>query len=176
MQHEDANFLLSVMTDHDNRISGMLWCSGKNKMEYAVFGDAVTFDTTYKTNLYNMPFGLFVGVNNHFQSTVFGAVLLTTETIDNFIWASQTFISFMGGKEPQTTLTDQCASTAGDIRNILPNTQHRWCRWHVLKNAKENLGSVYSQFRGFKGEFHSLITDVMDEVVGLISTPKVQRP
>jgi hypothetical protein len=85
MQHEDANFSLSVMTDHDNRISGMLWCSGKNRMGYAVFGDVVTFDNTYKTNLYNMHFGLFVGVNNHFQSTVFGAVLLTTETIDNFI-------------------------------------------------------------------------------------------
>ncbi|RLM73793.1 hypothetical protein C2845_PM15G00640 [Panicum miliaceum] len=153
-----------VMTDHENRISGMLWCSGKNKMEYAVFGDVVTFDTTYMTNLYNMPFGLFVGVNSHFQSTVFGAVLLTTETIQSFTLAFQTFISFMGGKEPQAILTDQCPSMAGAIRDVLPNSRHRWCRWHVLKNAKENLGSVYNQFSGFKGEFHSLIMDVMDEV------------
>jgi hypothetical protein len=35
-------------------------------MRYKFFGDAIIFDPTYKTNLYDMPFGLFVRVNNHF--------------------------------------------------------------------------------------------------------------
>jgi hypothetical protein len=39
----------------------------------------VTFDTTYITNLYDMPFGLFVGVNNHFQSIIFGGVMMRDE-------------------------------------------------------------------------------------------------
>jgi hypothetical protein len=28
-----------------------------------------------------------------------------------------------------------------------------WCRWHVLKNAKDRLGNVYSKHKRFKREF-----------------------
>jgi hypothetical protein len=35
----------------------------------------LTFDTTYISNMYDMPFGLFVGVKNHFQSIILGGVL-----------------------------------------------------------------------------------------------------
>jgi hypothetical protein len=44
----------------------------------------VTFDMTYKTNLYEMPFGLFIGVNNHFQSVLLDGVLMTDELADTF--------------------------------------------------------------------------------------------
>jgi hypothetical protein len=65
----------------------------------------VTFDTTYRTNQYNLPFGLFVGVNNHFQSIMFGGVLLTTEKVEDFEWAFSKFAEIMGGKQPHTILT-----------------------------------------------------------------------
>ncbi|RLM60486.1 hypothetical protein C2845_PM14G07240 [Panicum miliaceum] len=45
------------------------------------------------------------------------------------------------------------------IKKELPNTRHRWCRWHVLKNAKDKLGAVYSKRKAFKCEFNDLITD-----------------
>ncbi|CAO2046069.1 unnamed protein product [Urochloa humidicola] len=56
----------------------------------------------------------------------------------------------MNGKVPTTILTDQCAAMAAAIKD-------------VLKNAKENLGGIYSQFSGFKAKFHSLLTDVLDQ-------------
>ncbi|OMO51407.1 hypothetical protein CCACVL1_29812 [Corchorus capsularis] len=34
-------------------------------MAYQYFGDAVTFDATYLTNKYGMPFVPFTGVNHH---------------------------------------------------------------------------------------------------------------
>ena len=99
--------------DSDGRIMRMLWCTGRNKERYKQFGDTITFDTAYRTNLYDLPFGLFVGVNNHFQSTVFGGVLLTSEKTEDFEWAFKSFVDIMGGKEPHTILTgmklDQCA-------------------------------------------------------------------
>ena len=60
-----------------------------------------------------MPFGLFVGVNNHFQSVIFGGVLLTTESALDFEWAFSTFVSIMGGKYPRTILTGTTLSNIG---------------------------------------------------------------
>ncbi|KQJ87156.2 protein FAR1-RELATED SEQUENCE 5-like isoform X1 [Brachypodium distachyon] len=109
------------------------------------------------TNLYNMPFGLFVGVNEHFQSTIFGGVLLRDEKIQSFEWAFSTFVDIMNGKRPDTMLTDQCQAMEAAIKYSLPSTRHRWCKWHVLRVAKEKIGHVYSKQSGFKKEFHDLV-------------------
>ena len=53
---------------------------------------------------------------------------------------------------------DQCQAMAAAIRSRLSETKHRWCRWHVLRNAKQKLGNVYTKHSGFKLEFHRLIT------------------
>lgn len=78
---------------------------GKNQDDYKHFGDVVTFDTTYRTNLYNLPFGIFVGVNNHYQSIIFGGVLLSNKTTEDFEWTFKNFVEIMRGKQPETILT-----------------------------------------------------------------------
>jgi hypothetical protein len=105
MKRSDVGMDITFAVDDDGKITSLLWCTGKNRSDYAKFGDVVTFDTTYRTNLYNLPFGLFVGVNNHFQSIVFGGVLLTSERIEDFEWCFNNFVEIMGGKAPTTILT-----------------------------------------------------------------------
>jgi hypothetical protein len=105
MKMKDPSMQIRYKLDDSGRILHMLWCTGRNKNDYDRFGDALTFDTTYRTNLYNLPFGLFIGVNNHFQSTVFGGVLLTSEKTEDFEWAFSNFVDVMRGKEPRTILT-----------------------------------------------------------------------
>ncbi|XP_044401842.1 protein FAR1-RELATED SEQUENCE 5 [Triticum aestivum] len=83
------------------------------------------------------------------------------ETTEGFEWAFKTFVDTMNGKHPVTILTDQCKVMEGAIENILPNTKHRWCKWHVLRCAKEKLGPVYSKKSGFKHEFHKIINDII---------------
>ncbi|XP_044362024.1 protein FAR1-RELATED SEQUENCE 5-like [Triticum aestivum] len=162
MKAADPYLSVRVATDDEGSPKFILWCTGKNRQDYVYFGDVVTFDTTYRTNLYNMPFGIFVGVNNHYQSTIFGGVLMREETIVGFEWAFKNFVEVMNGKHPVTMLTDQCKSMEGAIKSTLPHTRHRWCKWHVLKCAKEHLGYAYSKKSGFKYEFHKIIDEIID--------------
>ena len=107
MRAEDPGFQFSVDFDEDKRIKTLLWTSGKSRSQWSHFGDVVTFDTTYCTNLYKMPFGIFVGVNNHFQSVLFAGVLMRDETASSFKWVFYEFLTLMGGKAPMTIFTGE---------------------------------------------------------------------
>lgn len=102
---DDPGFKFIIDPDEEGRIKTLMWTNTRSRMQYEHFGDAITFDTTYKTNLYDMPFGLFVGVNNHFQSVLLGGVLMTDEAIESFRWIFREFAKLMGGKHPVTILT-----------------------------------------------------------------------
>jgi hypothetical protein len=105
MREEDPGFQFSVDLDSEKKVKTLLWTSGRSRCQYHFFGDAITFDTTYCTNIYKMPFGMFVGVNNHFQSILFAGVLMKNEDTESFKWVFKEFLTLMGGKAPVTILT-----------------------------------------------------------------------
>lgn len=80
MRARDPGLVVKLDLDDEKQIRALFWCHGGGVRDYSLFGDVVTFNTTYRTNLYNLLFGLFVAVNHHFQTVIFGAVLLTKET------------------------------------------------------------------------------------------------
>jgi hypothetical protein len=72
MQEENPRFFYAIDLDDEDRIKNVFWVDAKGREDYQVFGDVISFDTTYITNKYKMPFAPFIGVNNHFQSRLLG--------------------------------------------------------------------------------------------------------
>ena len=68
-------------------------------VDYLHFGDVICFDTTYRKNKADCPFGIFVGANHHKRSIVLRAALLYDETTETFVWLLDTFVKVMSGKK-----------------------------------------------------------------------------
>jgi zinc finger SWIM domain-containing protein 3 len=142
-QIEDPAFFYAVEIDKENgRITNFFWADGQSIMDYKCFGDAVSFDTTFPTNKFEMPFAPLLGTNHHRQTIIFGCALLLNETISLFIWLFQTFLTAMSGKHPSTIFTDQDAAMAAAIAFVFPNTSHRLCLWHIYLNTAKHLSHV----------------------------------
>jgi hypothetical protein len=47
------------------------------------------------------------------------------------------------------------------IREVFPETNHFWCKWHVFKDAPQELGPVYRRNGPFRREFHYVINEML---------------
>ncbi|WVZ99054.1 hypothetical protein U9M48_044408, partial [Paspalum notatum var. saurae] len=138
-QMEDPTFFYVVQLDkEDGRIANFFWADGQSIMDYACFGDAVSFDTTFQTNKFGMPLAPLRGTNHHKQTIIFGCALLFNETIESFVWLFETFLVAMSGKHLSTIFTNQDVAMAGAIAYVFPNTSHRLCIWHIYVNAAKH--------------------------------------
>jgi hypothetical protein len=49
------------------------------------------------------------------------------------------------------------------IKEVLPNTNHLWCKWHIFKDAPEEIGPVYREKGPFRRDFHYVINQMLTE-------------
>ncbi|XP_042518642.1 protein FAR1-RELATED SEQUENCE 5-like [Macadamia integrifolia] len=80
----NPSFTYSFQLDSEEQITNIFWADPKMIIDYAHFGDVISFDTTFCTNKECRPFGLFAGFNHHRGYTVFGVALLYDETVESF--------------------------------------------------------------------------------------------
>ena len=118
MKAVNKEFFFDFQIDKKGRIGNIFWCNASCRGAYQDFGDAMTFDTTYRTNKYMMPLGVFVGVNNHLQSTIFGCALIRDESEDSFAWLFRTFLICHNQKQPTVILTGWSPSIPENEKNI----------------------------------------------------------
>ncbi|KAG9453626.1 hypothetical protein H6P81_006530 [Aristolochia fimbriata] len=162
-QSQNPACYFDFQLDAEGQVTNFFWVDAMSIIDYSLFGDVVSFDTTYRTNDYGRPFAPFVGVNHHNQTIVFGVALLYDETSESFVWLFETFLEAMSGKKPQAILTDQCVAMAKAISIVLPKTHHRLCTWHIFQNATKHLSNVFQRCNQFKCDFNKCVYEVVPE-------------
>ncbi|KAJ7944011.1 Protein FAR1-RELATED SEQUENCE like [Quillaja saponaria] len=156
-QSEDPSFFYAVQGDEDQCMSNIFWADPKARTNYTYFGDTVTFDTTYRSNRYRLPFAPFTGVNHHGQPVLFGCALLINESEASFVWLFKTWLEAVSGRPPVSITTDHDRVIRSAITQIFPETRHRFCKWHIFKECQEKLSNVLSENPSFEVDLHKCV-------------------
>jgi transposase-like protein len=106
------------------------------------------------TNRNKLPFVLFTGVNHHHQYQMFRCALLVNETAESYTWLLKTWLMTMLGCAPFTIITNDDKAIAKAIAEVLPNTTHRLCLWHILQKVPEHFAHIYNKYPSFQVDFH----------------------
>ncbi|MFS7907452.1 putative transcription factor FAR family [Helianthus anomalus] len=144
----------------DMELQLIFWCDGVSKLNYEAFSDVLAFDATYHTNMYDMIFVPFTGVDHHKKCTIFGAGLLHNETIESYTWLLQKFLQAHNGKQPLLVLTDQDCAVKQAVANVFDKSIHRLCMWHIIEKLPAKIKGNDKRNAEIKKKFHKLVWNV----------------
>ncbi|CAN1156483.1 Protein FAR1-RELATED SEQUENCE 9 [Linum perenne] len=166
MQAERPAFFYAVQ-DHDEHSAGgiIFWADTFCRTNYSFFGDAVTFNTTYRTNHFRVPFASFTGLNHHGQPVLFGCALILDESDSSFVWLFQTWLRAMSGPQPVSLTTEPDRLMQLAVAQVFPETRHRYCKQGILQQTLEALSHLCHSHPGFEVEFKQCINgaETIDE-------------
>ncbi|XP_021726195.1 protein FAR1-RELATED SEQUENCE 5-like [Chenopodium quinoa] len=157
-EEEDFFFRFKLRGEkNSNRITAIYWRDSEMREDFNVYGDVTVFDTTYKTNKYNLICAPIVGVNNHWQNVMFGCAFIADEKTNTFEWLLTTFKKSMGGSQPATIFTYQDMEMSNAIEKVFPHSRHRLCIWHLIKNDVSRFGAL-KRNTSFKDAFNKCLS------------------
>jgi hypothetical protein len=156
-QRVNPSFFFDYEMDEENKLTHIFWADGTCRKNYALFGEVMSFDSTYKTNQYNLVFVPFTGVNHHKACVTFGAAFVCHEKIWSYKWLFKTFLTAMGGVAPKLIITDEDQSMRAAIKEVLPQTVHRLCMWHILYKVRQNVGQDIFEDENFRKQFNACV-------------------
>ncbi|XP_074266754.1 protein FAR1-RELATED SEQUENCE 5-like [Silene latifolia] len=142
-QYEDPGFFFRLKFGADGRLCHVFWRDSMMKEDYLLYHDVLMFDTTYRTNKYNLICGPLIGINNHWSNIMFGFAFISNEQDESFEWLFKAFNESMGEDvRPVTIFTGQDLAMTNAIKEVYPTSRHRLCQWHVQQNAVSHYGSL----------------------------------
>ncbi|KAK9673908.1 hypothetical protein RND81_12G197900 [Saponaria officinalis] len=161
LKRENPEFYFAIQKDVNGALLNIFWADARCRAMYKAFSDPVSYDMTFLSNRYLMPFSHFVGVNHHGSTVIFASALVSYKDTETFEWVFERWIECMG-RAPTVMLTDQCKAMEGAIRKVFPHTKHRLCLWHILQNADKNLRS-HPQFTAIDRDMRTLVHESTTE-------------
>ena len=103
-----------------------------------------------------MPFATIIGVNHYGQSILLGCTLVSHEDVESFKWLFMIWLDGMGNIHPTTIITDQYKSIKCAVREVMPDTIHRFCMWHIMCKVLEKFKHI-REFSKAKSKFKALV-------------------
>ncbi|KAH6777537.1 hypothetical protein C2S51_008849 [Perilla frutescens var. frutescens] len=149
-------FTFDYEVNNDDQLRCVFWDDPISRRNFSLFGDVVSFDATYRTNRYSIIFAPFTGKDNHGKLVTFGAALMSGEDAESYSWVLQKFKDCMGGS-PSLIITDQDLGLKVAVSQVLPNTRHRLCMWHIMFKVLDKLPVHIRRNETFRKRLNSIM-------------------
>jgi len=94
-QNVHPSFYFAYELDVDDTLKHVFWAYGIARFNYSLYGDVLSFDTTYDIKRYKMIFASFTRLDNHRSCVSFGATFLNDEKSESFMWLFDKFLDAM---------------------------------------------------------------------------------
>ncbi|KAL2901431.1 Protein FAR-RED IMPAIRED RESPONSE 1 [Bienertia sinuspersici] len=150
----NEDFFYSWIVDEANKLKNVVWVDARSRVAFRDFGE------------------LYASIQ-HGQSILLGCALIRREDSETYKWVMREWLEYMGDVQPGDIITDQSTPMANAIQEVLPNSRHRLCVWHILSKmprkvlAMKNMGEFQKNMKEvvydsltpeeFKGRWISLI-------------------
>ncbi|KAK7262023.1 hypothetical protein RIF29_28351 [Crotalaria pallida] len=141
-QLADPDFFYVVDFNERGCLRNLFWSDSKSRAAYNYFSDVVAIDTTCLTSKYEVPLVLFLGLNQHKQSILFGCGLLAGGTIESYTWLFRAWLTCILGRPPQVIITDQCEILQAVVADVFPRASHSLCLFNIMQKIPEKLGAL----------------------------------
>ncbi|KAH6766759.1 hypothetical protein C2S52_017742 [Perilla frutescens var. hirtella] len=151
-----STFTFDYEVNKDDQLRCVFWADPISRRNFSLFGDVVSFDATYRTNRYSMIFAPFTGKDNHGKLVTFGAALMSGEDAESYSWVFQKFKDCMGGS-PSLIITDQDLGLKVAVRQVLPDTRHRLCIWHIMFKVPDKLPVHIRKNETFRKRLNNIV-------------------
>ena len=83
---------------------------------------------------------------------------------NSFVWLFESFLVAHAGKRPKTIFTDQDPKMAKALNEVMPNTYHGLCTWHIMQNGIKHLGNLMKDGSSFLQVFKTCMFEFNDEI------------
>ncbi|KAM0048125.1 putative MULE transposase domain, FHY3/FAR1 family [Helianthus debilis subsp. tardiflorus] len=124
---------------------------------WRAFPHVMLIDTTYKTNLYNMPFVHVVGMTSTNKSFCIAHAVICKERRGNYVWVLEHIKSILHEcMMPRVIVTDRELALINACSKVFPNATRLLCHFHIQQNIarkckegfdKEDWGKFMSYWR-----------------------------
>lgn len=135
-----SSFYFDFEVDRDAKLDKLFWADHISIKNYGLFGDCISFDSTFGMNTYRMIFAPFTGVDNHGKCVTFAGGLIHKEDDKSYIWLFENFMKAMGGCFTKYIIIDQDLGMKSAIVHVFGDKViHRLCMWHIMKKMPERV-------------------------------------
>ena len=132
--------------DESNTVQAVFFMHPKSKIMWRAFPHVLLMDSTYKTNLYKMPFVQMVGVTSTLKTFSVCHAFINLEREENFIWVLERLKSTLEDESimPRVIVTDRDLALVKALSSVFRNSVHLLCRWHISENIGRHCKAGFS--------------------------------
>lgn len=141
MQLNDPCFFYTMDINEKGCLRNVFWAEARCRAAYSYFGDVLFIDTKALLDNYEVPLVVFTGINHHAQTVPLGCGLVSSLTVESFVWLFRAWLTYMVGRLPQTIITSECKELRTAVAEVFPRASHCLSLTNIMKTVFHELAS-----------------------------------